>query len=192
MVWGVLILGTWEAELSQFSENWTFCLRLPSTTTVMAFKTLAIISLIFLKQEHYYHFQELSTYLASFLPPSLPQQFSHFKKEKIIFLPLPANTKCLTPLKLKWFPAVQYNKCITCKGKHSIQAWGGKAAASEPQQQNRSDRASVVKTLVIFSEVTQFTPVNNQAHDIYQAAKIASAEEEDLQPFALCLASDNN
>lgn len=50
-----------------------------------------------------------------------------------------------------------------------------------------------MKTLVIFSEVTQFTPVNNQAHDIYQAAKIALAEEEeDLQPFALSLVSDNN
>lgn len=66
------------------------------------------------------------------------------------------------------------------------------AAAPEPQQPNRSDKASAVKTLVVFSEATRFTPVNNQAHDRHQATEVALAEEEgNLQPPALCSAADN-
>lgn len=111
----VLILGTWEAEPRQFSEDWTFCLMLPSTTTGTAFKTLAIISLIFFKQEHFYPFQELSTYPVSFHPSSII--FFTSKKKKYTFRPLPVKMKCPTPLTLKWFPAVQENMCITHQGK---------------------------------------------------------------------------
>lgn len=35
-------------------------------------------------------------------------------------------------------------------------------------------------------------PVNNQMHDVHQAAAVALKDKQDLQPLALCLGSDNN
>lgn len=36
-------------------------------------------------------------------------------------------------------------------------------------------------------------PVNNQTHDVHQAAAVALVKDkQDLQPHSLCLGSDNN
>lgn len=42
------------------------------------------------------------------------------------------------------------------------------------------------------SFLTQFMPVNNQTHDVHQAAAVALVKDkQDLQPLVLCLGSDN-
>lgn len=77
--WGALILGTWGPEPSQFSENWTFYLRLPSTTTLTALKHLLLFLLCSLSRNIFIIFR---SYLpTSILLLSLPQQFLNFKQE---------------------------------------------------------------------------------------------------------------
>lgn len=76
--------------------------------------------------------------------------------------------------------------CYTQRQKQHPGERRGKARAPELQWPNRSDRTSVVKTLVIFSEVTQFMPLNNQVCDfVHQAAEVGLVVEEEHFSYLL-------
>lgn len=170
---------------------------LPSTPTGTPFKTLAIISLSFFKQEHFYHFQELPTYLVSFHPSWII--FFHFKKEKkALFFSCLLKLNVQLPCHWNDFQLCRRTCALHTKA-NSIQARGAKATGPEPWWPKRSDWASVVKTLVTFCEnpghlsLSQFMPVNKQTHDVHQAAAVTLLKgKQDRQPLALCFGSDNN
>lgn len=134
---------------------------------------------MFFKQEHFYHFQELSTYLDSSSLPSSTISALQTRRKNELFLALPTVTTRPSAVTLKPSPDTQWNERVAAKGQHSAMV-GGTAAAPEPRQPNGSDRTSVLKTLVVFSCVAQFTPVSNQA-----AETALAEEEEDVQPFVL-------
>lgn len=155
---------------------------LPSTTTGTAFKTLAIISLIFFKQEHFYHFQELSTHPVSFRPSSII--FFTSKKKKYTFLPLPVKMKLSNSLD---------TKIISSHAREHVHCTPRQTASKDEEQRQRdlSLRGQIHQTEPQLWKpwspfITQFVPVNNLIHDALVKDK------QDLQPLALCLGSDNN